>query len=155
MRTARTEEISRQRKAADNMTEAKKLHQKLGSGAIKSELRTVPETIHLASTFYRQAQQAIKQEYKKLDSENGFALVIAYLTPDLSNLFTRKYMPGEEGHIYRELSTECCIMVGLIFGVRDPEHNNDWLIGGKPFLNTPLVIDAMKQRISSDVIGIN
>jgi hypothetical protein len=145
---------SRQKATAESMTEAQRVEHQLQSGRVKSELRTVPETIQIASAFYRQAREAMKAR-KGLDTENGFALVIAYLTPDLSTLFTRKYVPGEEGHIYRELSTECCTPVGLIFGIRDPQHDNQWLIGAKPFLTTPLVLEALKQRIQSDVIGIH
>ena len=154
MVTTREEKKSRQRIASEKMTDAQRVQHKLRSGPIKSELRTVPETLLLTKAFFLQAKEAI-EAYPSLNAENGFALVIAYLTPDLSAIFTKSYKPGKETEIAQELSSMCCIPAGLIFGIRDPEHNGDWLIGDKPFLATPLVISALRQRIESDVIGIN
>jgi hypothetical protein len=92
-----------------------------------------------------------------LNHAKDFSVVIAYMTPDLSMLFTRRYEHGKESEIQADLSGpgKCCIMAGLIFGIRDHDHGGDWLIGGKPFLHTPLVISALKQRMESEVIGIN
>lgn len=151
-----TPDKSRQRLAAENMTQAEKVQHRLQSGPVKSELRTVPEAIHIASAFHRQAKEAMK-DHKKLDHATGFRLVIAYMTPDLSTLFTIKFEPGREAEIAKELTAKdtCALPVGLIFGIQDYEHSGDWLIGAKPFLTTPLVLSALNQRIDSEVIGIN
>ncbi|HEY6769385.1 MAG TPA: hypothetical protein VI386_31970 [Candidatus Sulfotelmatobacter sp.] len=154
MRTDVSEIKSRQKATAENMTQAQRVQHQLHSGPVKSELRTVQEAIQIASAFNRQAKEAMKDR-KKLEHARDFSLVLAYLTPDLSALFTAKFVPGEETKLYKELSSGCCIMAGLIFGIRDPEHKNDWLLGVKPFLTTPLVLSALKQRIDSEVIGIN
>jgi hypothetical protein len=155
MRTPDISELkSRQKVAAENMTQAAKVQHQLQSGPVRSELRTVREAIHMASAFNRQAKEAMK-DHKLLDHAKDFALVIAYMTPDLATIFTRKFEPGAETVIAEELSSGCCIMVGLIFGIRDPEHNGDWLFGVKPFLTTPLVLSALKQRLDSEVIGFS
>jgi hypothetical protein len=156
MRTQGVEEKSRQRLAAENMTQAEKVQHQLQSGPVRSELRTIQEAIHIASAFNRQAREAMKA-HKKLDHETDFALVIAYMTPDLSTLFTTRFVSGRGAEIAKELSAKdtCALPVGLIFGIQDPEHNREWLFGVKPFLTTPLVISALKQRLDSDVIGIN
>jgi hypothetical protein len=155
MRTPDLSELkSRQKVAAENMTQAAKVQHQLQSGPVKSELRTVQEAIHIAAAFNRQAKEAMKG-HKRLDHAKNFRVVIAYMTPDLSTIFTRKFEPGAETAIAEELSSGCCIMVGLIFGIQDPEHNDDWLYGVKPFLVTPLIVSALKQRIDSEVIGIN
>jgi hypothetical protein len=149
----RNETRSRQKIAAENMTPAAKVHQQLQSGPIKSELKTVHEAIFLASAFNRQAKEAM--ELKGLDHSKNFGLVICYLTPDLSMLFTKRFVPGEESRIEREMAGQCCIMAGLIFGICDLEHRGDWLFGMRPFLVTPLVLQALRERAESDVIGIS
>ena len=86
-----------------------------------------------------------------------FYVHIAYMTPDLSFLHTHKFERGLEATIQENLSGpgKCCIVVGLIFGIRDPEHGGNWLFGARPFLNTPLVIMALKQRLEETTTGIN
>lgn len=154
VRTPDTSELkSRQKATAEKMTRAQRVHHQLLSGPVKSELRTVPETIQLAAAFNRQARKGL--EDLGLDPDNGFALVIAYLTPDLSTIFTCRFVAGKEAEVHKALTAECCIMAGLIFGMQDPEHNGDWLYGAKPFLTTPLVLSALKERIQSDIVGIN
>lgn len=152
MVSARTETKSRQQKAADNMTRVKKVVRALGSGQLKSELRTVQEAIHLARGLFMN----IESHGFKADKEE-FAVHIAYMTPDLSMLFTRKFEPGDKAaaKIQADLSGQCCIMVGLLFGIRDPDHDDDAWIGARPFLSTPLVLMALKQRVESDSIGLN
>jgi hypothetical protein len=143
---------SRQKLAADNMTRVGKLMRALQSGQLKSELRTVQEAIHLARALFMHIEsQGFKSE------EEQFAVHIAYMTPDLSMLFTRKFEPGDKAAatIQADLSGQCCIMVGLIFGIVDPENHDSALGGARPFLNTPLVMMALKQRLESDSIGIN
>jgi hypothetical protein len=144
---------SRQKATAENMTEAQKVQHQLQSGPVKSELRTVQDAIQTAAAFNRQAKEAMQS--KGLNHEKDFSLVLAYLTPDLSSLFTRKFVPGQEADIYKDLASGCSIMAGLIFGIRDHKHNGDWLLGLKPFLVTPLVTSALRERLFSDVIGIN
>ncbi|PWU08172.1 MAG: hypothetical protein C5B47_05120, partial [Verrucomicrobia bacterium] len=82
--------VSRQKLAAENMTRVGKIVRALQSGQLKSELRTVQESIHLARGLYTQIES---QGFKH---NNDFAVHIAYLTPDLSMLFTRKFEPGEK-----------------------------------------------------------
>ena len=148
---ARTETKSRQKLAAENMTRVQKVVRALQSGQFKSELRTVQEAIHLARGFFTNIES---QGFKP---DKDFAVHIAYMTPDLSMLFTRKFEPGDKAaaKIQADLSAQCCIMVGILFGIIDPDNDDDALIGARPFLDTPLVVTALKQRVESDSIGIN
>jgi hypothetical protein len=127
---------SRQKLAADGMSKVQRLHRALQSGPLKSELRTVSESIHAARGLFKQIEQTGMER-------KDFAVHIAYMTPDLSALFTRSYVPGEEAKIQAELSGPgtCCIPVGLTFGLRDMERGN-WVVGARPFLRTPLVTMA-------------
>ena len=144
------EEKSRQKLAAENMTAAQKIHRALQSGPIKTELRTVQESIHIARALSAKAR--VEMDVKGLSHEKDFSVHIAYMTPDLSFLSTRRYEAGKEAAIYSDLAGpgKCCIVVGLVFGIRDREHGGDWLLGARPFLNTPLVLMALKQRIEEN-----
>lgn len=145
-------EKSRQRVAAENMTEAQKLQQQLASGPIRSELRNAREAVQIAGAFYRQATEAMKS--KGLDPEKGFFLHISYLSPDLTVLSTRMYEPGKESQLYEALSVGGAIMAGLIFGIVDTETKT-LRVSAKPFVDTPLVREALKQRVTSGGLGIN
>lgn len=149
--TATVEPKSRQKKTAESMTKAQKVHRQLTSGPVKSDLRTSQEAVQIAAAFYRQLKEVMR--LRELGSE--FKVHIAYLTPDLCFLFTKLYEPGQEKQILEFLSQGCHIMAGLLFGIRDPEHSGDWLIGAKPFLNAPLVVSALKQRMDSETIGLD
>jgi hypothetical protein len=142
---------SRQKVAAESMTRVQKIHRALQSGQLKSELRTVSEAIHAARALTMQIEAA------GLKDERDFHVHVGYMTPDLSMLWTRRYERGQEAAIQEDLSGpgKCCIPVGLVFGIRDPEHGGDWLIGSRPFLDTPLVRTALKQQQESEVVGIN
>ncbi|MFL6305450.1 MAG: hypothetical protein ACJ72H_18120, partial [Candidatus Sulfotelmatobacter sp.] len=106
----------------------------LQSGQLKSELRTMQEAIHLARSAAMQIGNALKASpftddadyaaFKKAAYGEHYNVAIAYMTPDLSMLFTRRYEPGKEAVIQGELSSpgQCCIPVGLLFGIRDPKH---------------------------------
>lgn len=144
-------EPSRQKLAAENMTRVQKIHRALQSGRLKSELRTVQEAVHAARALTMQ----IEAEGLKLNED--FFVHIAYLTPDLSMLFTRRYIPGQESTIHSELAGpgSCCIMAGLVFGIRDNERGGDFLIGARPFLETPLVLTALRQRMEEKTTGVS
>lgn len=118
------------------MTDAQRLQQRLSSGALKSELRTVSESIHAARAMYKQI------ESDGMDAKDFF-VHIGYLTPDLSALFTEPYVPGKESEIQAALSGQCCIVVGVVFGIRDWKVKN-WLLGARPFLRTQLVTAAFQ-----------
>ena len=130
---------SRQKIAAEKMSPVQQLHRRLQSGPLKSELRTVSESIFAARVLYKQIEAA------GIPAKD-FWVHIAYTAPDLSALSTRPFAPGEEAAIQGELSGpgSCCIMVGLAFGIRDWERGN-WVLGARPFLETPLVRTAFKQ----------
>ena len=151
MSRAQVEQKSRQKLAAENMTKTQKLARALQSGQLKSELRTVQESIHLARGLYTQI------ESEGFKHNENFWVHIAYMTPDLSMLFTRKFEPGEKeaAKIQADLSGECCIVVGLVFGIIDPDNEDDSSLGVRPFLNTDLVRMALKQRVESGSIGMN
>src|SRR5580704_15760288 len=137
---ARPHEVkSRQKIAAENMSRVQRLHRALQSGPLKSELRTVSESLHAARGLYRQIEAADMEP-------KDFKVHIAYMTPDLSALFTQPFEPGQEAAIQAELSGpgRCCIMVGLVFGLRDADRKN-WVVGARPFLDTTLVTIAFKQ----------
>lgn len=144
---------SRQKIAAAKMTPAQRICRALQSGPVKSELRTVQEAIHLARAFNTQAKSAMdaaKAEGATLDHAEDFGVSIAYMTPDLSVLHTLKFEVGQEAVIQAELSGgsgRCCIMVGLVFDVRDHAKGGGWLHGARPFLTTPLVLMALRQRM--------
>jgi hypothetical protein len=132
---ARDGQKSQQKLAAENMSDVQRLHRALLSGRLKMELRTVSESIHAARALYTQ----IKAHLEPKD----FHVHIAYMTPDLSMLSTHPFVPGEEATIQAELSGMCCIMVGLAFALRDWTNKN-WIVGARPFLDTPLVHLAFK-----------
>lgn len=138
---------SRQQVAADKMTKVQRLHRALQSGPLKSELRTVSESIHAARALYKQIEVAgiVPKD---------FAVNIAYVTPDLSALFTVPFVPGQEAAIQAELSGPgtCSIMVGLTFGLRDLEAGN-WIVGVRPFLKTPLVELAFENWLRDTFIS--
>jgi hypothetical protein len=125
------------------MSKVQNLSRALQSGRLKMDLRTVPEAIHAARSLYSQ----IKSE--GIEAKDCHVHV-AYLTPDLSALFTRPYVPGEEAAIQAELSAQgmCCIMVGTAFALRDWERGN-WVVGYRPFLSTPLVERAFEQWLEA------
>jgi hypothetical protein len=128
---------SYQKETAESMSKVQMLHRRLASGPLKSELRTVSESIHAARALYIQIEIAGI-------SAKDFSVHIAYMTPDLSALYTSRFAPGQEGKIQAELSSQCCIVVGLTFGLRDWEREN-WILGSRPFLRTPLVEMAFAQ----------
>jgi hypothetical protein len=137
--------ISRQKRAAENMSKVQRLHRALQSGPIKSELRTLSEAIHAARALYKQIQAAGIEP-------KDFAVHIAYLTPDLSTLFAHPFIAGQEAVVQAELSGECCIMAGLTFGLRDHEHGN-WIVAARPFLKTPLVEMALDNWLKETVVA--
>jgi len=147
-RTQPAETKSRQRiaaeKAASKMSKAERLQHALQSGVLKSELRTASEAIHAARALHMR----IKTE--------GFAdqdikVSVAYLTPDLSALSTEAFEWGHEAALHTALSSVCPIVVGLTFGIRDMERRN-WIVGARPFLNTPLVNAAFKAWLEETYI---
>jgi len=151
---------SRQKIAAGNMSPVQKICRALQSGPVKSELRTLSEAIHSARALAMQIESMMKspmyaEHFKNPTYAKDFHVAIAYMTPDLSMLFTWPYEPGKEADIQDRLSGQgkCCIPVGLVFGVHDPKGG--WWSGARPFLTTPLVIMALKQRVEENTIGIN
>jgi hypothetical protein len=143
---------SRQRLAAENMTRAQRLHRAILSGALKSELRTAQDAIHAARAL------ALQISAEGFALNDNFFVHIAYLTPDLSMLFTRRYVKDKEAEIYAELAGpgSCSIMAGLFFGIIDPERNGEWVVGARQFLNTPLVTTAFKHLAENkEAIGVN
>ena len=156
-------EKSRQKLAAENMTDAQKLARALQSGRLKSELRTVSEAIHAARALTIQIGTTLhspgfSKHFKNAKYGENYHVSIAWMTPDLSMLMTEPYTPGKDAEIQQKLSGpgSCCIPVGLIFGILDPQHDNSWLAGARPFLVTDLVVMALKQRLEDQSsIGIN
>jgi hypothetical protein len=151
MRTSVSESKSRQKLAAENMSEAQRVHHQLRSGPIRSELRNAREAIQIAGAFYRQAAEQMKA--RKLDPKDLF-VHISYLSPDLTVLSTLAFEPGKESQLYEKLSTGCSIMAGLIYAIRDAERGSI-LVGAKPFVDTPLVREALKQRVEASGIGVS
>src|ERR1035437_2626907 len=129
MTRTQRQQRSRQKIAADNMTPVMKLARALQSGQLKSELRTTQEAIHAATALTKQIEAA----ELGLTYEKDFLVHIAYLTPDLSMLFTAKFEPGKQAAIQAKLSGQCCYMAGLVFGIRDKDHGGDWAFGARPF----------------------
>lgn len=122
------------------MSKVQRLHRALQSGPVKSELRTLSEAIHAARALCKQIEaEGI--------APKDFVVHIAYLTPDLSSLFTHRFSAGQEAATQAELSGECCIMAGLTFSLRDRERGN-WIVAARPFLKTPLVETAFKNWVS-------
>jgi hypothetical protein len=140
-------EPSKQQRAADNMTVVQKVHRALASGQFKSELLTIQQALYAVRAFNIQATSLIARA--GLDPEKDFSVALCYMTPDLTTLHTHPYQRGREAAIQAELSGpgNCIITVGVIFGIRDPEHKDNWLFGSRAFLDTPLVRMALKQRI--------
>ena len=160
MAHARTETKSRQKLAAEKMTPMQRLARALQSGQLKSELRTMSEAIHMARALAMQIGNTLKtpeysENFKNPSYAEHYHVAIAYMTPDLSMLFTWPYEPGKEAEIQERLTGtgKCCIPVGLVFGIRDPKQGGGWLSGARPFLNTPLVIMALKQPVGREHDG--
>jgi hypothetical protein len=150
--TQQNEGKSRQKLAAENMTKAQNVGRKILSGALKSELRTAQDAIHAARAL------ALQIGSEGFVLNENFFVHICYLTPDLSMLYTRRYVAGKEAAIYSELAGpgSCSIMAGLFFGIIDPERDGEWVVGARQFLNTPLVTTAFKQLAENkDAIGVN
>jgi hypothetical protein len=147
-------DISRQKATAEKMSRAAKVQMRFSSGPRMNELRTVQEAILLANSLDRQLKDAMRSEGLKPEDSS---VIIAYMTPDLSMLFTEPYVSGKEREIQAKLAEQCCIMVGLIFGVRDREEKDPdtWILGAKPFLSTKLVLTALSERLHSSIQGIN
>lgn len=155
MRTQDRDTRSRQKIAADKMTPAQRICRALQSGAVRSELRTVQEAIHLARALSSQAKSAMGA-VEGMNHAEDFIVHLAYMTPDLSVLHTLKFEVGQEAAIQAELSGgsgKCCIMVGLIFGMRDTAQGGGWRIGARPFLTTPLVLMALKQTMENSSLA--
>ena len=143
---------SRQKVAAEKMTRVENISRALRSGPLKSELRTAQEAIWMAKALDQQIKVA------GLDAKDRHVYV-AYMTPDLSVLSTLRFVEGQEPAMLKTLTAPgaCCIMVGLIFAMRDKEHDGDWLFAHRPFLVTPNVLMALNQRIEggAGLEGIN
>jgi hypothetical protein len=138
--TQHKEVKSRQRLANANMSKVQQLSRALQSGQLKRELRTIPESIHGARALYRQIElEGI--------APKDFHVRIAFLTPDLSTLSTHAFKPGLEDAAQTELSAQCGIMVGLVFAIRDLAKEN-WSVGYRVFLSTPLIIQAFENYLS-------
>lgn len=151
MRTTTGDLKSRQKLTAENMSEAQRVHHQLRSGAVRSELRNAREAVQIAGAFYHQAAELMNA--RKLDTKDLF-VHISYLSPDLTVLSTMAFEPGKESQLYEKLSAGCSIMAGLIFAIRDKERESI-LVGAKPFVDTPLVREALKQRVEASGIGVN
>ncbi len=132
---------SPQKLRAEGMSKVQNLNRALQSGRLKMDLRTVSEAIHAARGIHSQIKDA------GIEAKD-FHVKIAYLTPDLSSLFTHSYIPGEDKAIHETLSQQCCIMVGTCFAIRDWEKKN-WVVGKRPFLATQLVDRAFDQWMDS------
>lgn len=161
--TRDTKSVSRQRAAAEKMTAAQKVQQRIASGAFKSELRTATEAIWMAKALDAQLRQAMMDA--GLDPKDCL-VHIAYMTPDLATLSTVRFTEGMEQQINDALvgPGKCSIMVGLIFaiGERDaeklreagvPKDKMATYLSAKPFLLTERVREALKMRISFDQEG--
>src|ERR1700733_13428814 len=86
---------SYQKATAEAMSKVQMLHRRLSSGPLKSELRTVSESIHAARALYAQIEGA---GIPAKDSP----VHVAYMTPDLSALYTAQFTPGQEAKIQAE-----------------------------------------------------
>src|SRR4051812_13178806 len=98
------QEKRREKLAAGKVTPAQNRMRSWPSRQLKSELRTMQEAIHLARSAAMQIGNALKAspftddaDYaasKKAAYGEHYNVAIAYMTPDLSMLFTRRYEPG-------------------------------------------------------------
>jgi hypothetical protein len=147
-------------KTVEKMSAAAKVQRRFSAGRPMNELRTIQESIWMAKSLDQQLRDAMKNEGLKPEDSS---VLLCYLTPDLSMLFTEPYVDGQEHSLHAKLAGRCCIMVGLIFGVRerDPRvlktrgNDNLWILGAKPFLTTKLVLTALKQRLDTTELGGN
>ena len=155
--------VSRQRAAAEKMTAAQRVQQRIASGTFKSELRTATEAIWMAKALDAQLRQAMKEA--GLDAKDC-GVYIAYMTPDLVTLSTVPFREGMEQQINDALvgPGKCGIMVGLIFTIterdreklkRIPEDKVGTYLGAKPFLMTERIREALRMRIAFDEQGGN
>lgn len=140
------------RETVRKMTTAARVAQRFAGGRPSNELRTVQEAIWMAKAMDRQLRESMKAN--GLDPDDS-RILICYLTPDLSMLFTEPFVEGQEQALHSKLASQCCIMAGLIYVIveRDPkvlkERGTDdvTIMGAKPFLNTKLVLTALRERI--------
>jgi hypothetical protein len=100
-----------------------------------SELKTPLAAVTAARVLYRELESRMAAD--ELDPKPGdWAVSVAYITADLSVLgFTLPYVPGEEAGLMGMLNGN--IMLGLIFGMADPEAEDDKesiVMGARAFL---------------------
>jgi hypothetical protein len=146
------------RETIGRMSTAARVHKHFAGGRPTNELRTVQEAIWVAKALDRQLRDSMAANGLNPDDSR---VLVCYLTPDLSMLFTEPFFAGKEQALHAKLASTCCIMAGLIYVVRerDPkvlkEHGNDdlCLMGTKPFLNTKLVNAALNERIETAPLG--
>lgn len=134
------------------MTKAARIMQKLASGQPRSELRTAREAVMTAAAFDRKFREAMEAD--KLKPEDS-RVVICYLDNSLTMLFTEPYFPGKEDQLTDKLSKTCGVMAGLLFMIIDRENKGEIVISAKAFLHTKLVLEALKQRLEEEPVGMN
>jgi hypothetical protein len=153
VRTQERTETNRQKEAAAAMSPLKQMQRALSSGALKSEFRTIHEAINAARLMSAQIVAMAKRYDVKFKSEkygDNFHVAVAFLTPDLTTLNTWPYTPGQETETYKAISGQNGICVALIFEIADAKEK---LMGARPFLITPLVMSALKERMKETLGG--
>src|SRR5579864_5236828 len=107
-------------KTVRNMTTAARVAKNFAGGRPTNELRTAQEAIWMAKAFDRQLRDSMRAN--GLDP-NDCRVLICYLTPDLSMLWTEPFYEWKESEIQAKLTSQCCIMAGLIYVIveRDPK----------------------------------
>lgn len=138
------------------MTKAQKVHRNFVAGRPPaSELRSAAEAIGLAKVLLREIQAAMIAD--KLNPADC-VVRIAFVTTDLSMAFMRKFVPGEEASLLKDLMEQPVIMLGLLFGIADMEADptgNDVVCGMKPFLMTKQVIEWLRDLLGATHDGLS
>jgi hypothetical protein len=121
------------------MTFARKIHRALVNGRPPaSEFKTPMAAVSAARVLYTDLERKLTAEgLKPLYGDLGVS--IGYVSPDLSVIgFTALYAPGSEDAIMQTLNGN--IMLGLVFGIVDPQADPDdadarYVMGNRPFVS--------------------
>jgi hypothetical protein len=127
--------IAGMKRANLEMTVVQKIQRALVNGRPPaSELKTPLAAVTAARVLHRELESRLTAEGLK-PTPGDWAVSIGYVTTDLSVLgFTLPYVPGEEAGLMARLDGH--IMLGLVFGIVDPEAESEIVMGARPFLST-------------------
>jgi hypothetical protein len=133
------------------MSDVQRIHAKYVAGRPGNEILTDPEAVQAAKVLYgalrSDMREALKKQGKEL-SESDVRVGIVYTDRSLTTAYMRKYVPGRESEIQTEFSGKPIYLLGLIFGIVDPnakDPSQNLIVGIKTFHFSKRVIGILKE----------